>query len=79
MGIVRPIFRVVFGCGSFGHEQPVPLFQQLTRDNPSGGADVREVPAVAAQRRGISWPSAGSTSAIDGPVLVEPIRPDVWR
>ena len=33
-----------------GHEQPVPLFQQLARDNPSGGADVREVPAVAAQR-----------------------------
>src|SRR5208337_4512773 len=39
---------VVASC----HEQPVPLFQQLARDNPSGGADVREVPAVAAQRRG---------------------------
>ena len=26
-----------------GHEQPVPLFQQLARDNSSGGADVREV------------------------------------
>jgi hypothetical protein len=23
---VRPIFRVVFGCGSFSYEQPVPLF-----------------------------------------------------
>ena len=45
-------FRSSLAVVASGHEQPVPLFQQLARDNPSGGADVREVPAVAAQRRG---------------------------
>ena len=33
-----------------GHEQPVPIFQQLARSDPSGRNDVRAVPAVAAQR-----------------------------
>src|SRR5208337_1004552 len=69
-GIVRPIFRVVFGCGSFSHEQPVPLFQQLARDNPSGGADVREVPAVAAQRRGFLGRARDRHQPGDGPVLL---------
>ena len=35
-----------------GHEQPVPIFQQLARSDPPGRDDVREVPAVSAQRRG---------------------------
>ena len=35
-----------------GHEQPVPIFQQLARGHPSGGDDVRAISAVAAQRRG---------------------------
>src|SRR5208337_1821756 len=35
-----------------GHEQPVPIFQQLARSDPSGRDDVRQVPAVAAERRG---------------------------
>jgi hypothetical protein len=34
------------------HEQPVPIFQQLTRGHPLGRDDVREIPAFAAQRRG---------------------------
>jgi hypothetical protein len=29
-GIVRPLFQVVFGCGNFTYEQPVPLFQRLS-------------------------------------------------
>src|SRR5208283_1186120 len=35
-----------------GHEQPVPIFQQLTGGHPPGCDDVREIPAVATQRRG---------------------------
>jgi len=35
-----------------GYERPVPIFQQLAGGHPSGRDDVREVPAVAAQRRG---------------------------
>ena len=31
---------------------PVPMLQFLARDHPAGGADVRAVPAVAAERRG---------------------------
>src|SRR5208282_303107 len=33
-----------------GHERPVPIFQQLAISDPSGRDDVREIPAVAAQR-----------------------------
>jgi hypothetical protein len=33
-----------------GYEQPVPIFQQLARSDPSGRNDVRAVPAVAVQR-----------------------------
>ncbi len=36
---------------SSGHEQPVPIFQQLAGGHPPGCHDVREIPAVAAQRR----------------------------
>ena len=32
--------------------QPIPLLQQLTRGDPPGGASVREVSAVVAERRG---------------------------
>src|SRR5271157_4035743 len=35
-----------------GHEQSVPIFQQLARGHPSCRDDVREIPAVATQRRG---------------------------
>jgi hypothetical protein len=28
-----------------GHEQPIPVFQQLVRSDPTGRHDVREVPA----------------------------------
>jgi putative transposase len=35
-----------------GYEQPVPIFQQLAGGHPSCRDDVREIPAVAAQRRG---------------------------
>src|SRR5208283_972493 len=35
-----------------GHEQSVPIFQQLAGGYPSGRDDVREIPAVATQRRG---------------------------
>jgi hypothetical protein len=28
-----------------GHEQPVPIFQQLARSHPSGRDDVRQIPA----------------------------------
>ena len=33
-----------------GHEQPVPIFQQFARSDPTGRDDVREIPAVTAQR-----------------------------
>jgi hypothetical protein len=35
-----------------GHEQPILIFQQFTRGHSSDRDDVREVPAVVAQRRG---------------------------
>ena len=38
------------GGGRLGHEQPVPIFQQLAGGHPSGRDDVSEAPAVAAQR-----------------------------
>ena len=49
-GFVR---RNAHGVGAMlesGHEQPVPIFQQLARSDPFGRNDVCAVPAVAAQR-----------------------------
>ncbi len=36
------------------HEQPVPIFHQPAGGHPSGRDDVREMPAVAVQRRGFT-------------------------
>src|SRR5271169_679290 len=52
MGIVRAIFGPCLDMVASGYERPVPIFQQLAGGHPSGRDDVREVPAVAAQRRG---------------------------
>jgi transposase-like protein len=51
-GNVRAIYRALSGWLASRHEQPVPIFQQLAGGHPSGGDDVREIPAVAAKRRG---------------------------
>jgi hypothetical protein len=37
-----------------GHEQPVPIFQQLAGGHPSGRDDVCAISALAAQRRGFA-------------------------
>jgi len=37
---------------ALGHAQPLPIFQQLARSDPSGRNDVRAIATVAAQRRG---------------------------
>ena len=46
------ILRLSLAVLASAHEQSVPLFQQLARGHPSGGDDVRAIPAVAAQCRG---------------------------
>jgi len=52
-GDVRPNFSAVFlAVIASGHEEPVPIFQQLARSDSSGRDDVRAVPTVAAKRRG---------------------------
>src|SRR5208282_4334740 len=47
-----------------GHEQPISIFQQLARGDSSGRNDAREVPAVAAQRRGSFGRARDRTSAM---------------
>jgi DDE domain len=37
-------FWAAVRCDSLGHDQPVPIFQQLARGHPSGRDDVREIP-----------------------------------
>jgi hypothetical protein len=49
-GFVRRNAHGVWAMLESGHEQPVPIFQQLARSDPSGRDDVCAVPAVAAQR-----------------------------
>src|ERR1700684_2613573 len=61
------------------HEQPVPIFQQLAGGHPSGRDDVREISAVAAQRRGVAGRAWDRHQSRDRPVLVEPIWPNVRR
>jgi fatty-acyl-CoA synthase len=51
-GFVRRNAHGVSAMLASGHEQPVPVFQQLARSDPSGRNDVRAVPTVAAKRRG---------------------------
>jgi GST-like protein len=51
-GFVRRNARGVWAMLASGHEQPVPVFQQLARSDPSGRYHVRAIPTVAAQRRG---------------------------
>src|ERR1039458_8417554 len=77
-GIVRLMIwdGLWFGVGS-GHEEPFPIFQQFARDNSPGGNDVREVPAVAARRRGPAVRARDRHQPRDSPVLVEPVWPDV--
>ena len=62
-----------------GHEQPVPIFQQLARGHPSGRDDVRQIPAVAAQRRGSFGRAWDRHQPRDRPVLVEPVWADIRR
>src|SRR6202042_1375406 len=52
LGFVRRNAYGVWAMLESGHEQPVPVFQQLAGSDPSGRDDVRAVPAVAAQCRG---------------------------
>ena len=49
-GSVRANSGAACGMLVLGHEQPVPIFQQLARGHPSGRDDVRQIPAVAAQQ-----------------------------
>ena len=46
-GSVKVIFGPFRLREGLGHKEPVPLFQQLARDNRSDDADVHEVSAVA--------------------------------
>ena len=66
---------VVASC----HEQPVPIFQQLAGGHSSGGDDVREIPAVAPQRRRSPGRAWDRHQPRNRPVLVEPVWPDVRR
>jgi DDE domain len=61
------------------HEQPVSIFQQLARGHLSGGDDVREISALAAQRRGSAGRARDRHQPRDRPVLVEPVWPNVRR
>src|SRR5277367_5298624 len=61
------------------YEEPVPIFQQLAGGHPSGGDDVREIPAVVAQRRGSAGRARNRHQLRDRPVLVEPVWADVRR
>src|SRR5260370_36531828 len=51
-GFVKPNAGGGLAVVGLGHEQPVPIFQQLGRGRRSGFDDVREIAAVAAQCRG---------------------------
>jgi hypothetical protein len=62
-----------------GHEQPVPILQQLARSHPSGRDDVRQIPAVAAQRRGSFGRAWDRHQPRDRSVLVEPVWADIRR
>src|SRR5208282_2363712 len=66
-----------FAVVTSGHGQPVPIFQQLAGGDSSGCDDVREIPAVAAQRRGSLGGTGDRHQPRDRPVLVEPVWPDV--
>ena len=61
------------------HEEPVPLFQQLTGSDPARRYDVRQIPAVASERRGSAGGTWDRSLPRDGAVLVEPLRADVRR
>src|SRR5215208_1130312 len=54
--------------------QPIPLLQQLTRGDPPGGASVREVSAVVAERRRPARRARHRHQPRDGTLLVEPVR-----
>src|SRR5580704_9521936 len=62
-----------------GHEQPVPIFQQLARSHPSGRDDVRQIPAVAAHRRGSFGRAWDRHQPRARPVLVERVWADIRR
>ena len=52
VGGVGAILRAASDVVAQGHAQPIPIFQQLARSDPSGRNDVRAVPTIAAKRRG---------------------------
>ena len=55
------------------------MVRQLARGDPPGGADVRALPAVAAQRRGPAARARHRHLPRDGAQLVDPFRADVRR
>ena len=59
--------------------EPVPLFQLVTGGNPPRRDDVRQIPAVATERRGSAGRARDRSLPRDGAVLVEPLRADVRR
>src|SRR5271163_1544458 len=60
-------------------EEPIQIFQQFAGGHPSGRDDVREIPSVAAQRRGSPSRARDRYQPRDRPVLVEPVWPNVRR
>src|SRR5271169_6960755 len=75
--VSEQLFGPPLGVVAQGHEQSVPIFQQLARSDPFGRDDVREIPAVAAQRRGSASRARDRHQPRDGPILVEPVWSDV--
>ena len=73
------ILRLSLAVLASAHEQSVPIFQQLARGHPSGGDDVRAIPAVAAQCRGSVRRARDRHQPRDRAVLVESVWPDVRR
>ena len=53
--------------------EPVPLLQLITRGDPPCGDDVREIPSLAAQRRGCPRRARDRHPPSDRAVLVEPL------
>jgi class 3 adenylate cyclase len=79
LGIVRQRAAARLAVVASDHEQSVPIFQQLAGGHPSGGDDVREIPALAAQRRRSLGRARDRHQPRDCPVLVEPVWPNVRR
>jgi len=72
-------FRLVPNFATEPKTQPLSLFQNITRDHPPGGNDVRTVPAVASECRRSAARAWHRYQPRDGSILVEQVWSDVRR